>query len=89
MRFCPKCNGLMIPVKRCHQYYLSCTRCGYEEEAEDSIIYRYRLKGRSKKRVITSRPISTVKHDSDIELLNLIREETREIRDRILLKVMS
>lgn len=89
MRFCPKCNGIMIPVKNGERYYLICIRCGYRVEAEDDIICRYRLKGEIKKHVITSKPSSGEEPSPDLDLLELIREETREIRDRILVKVIS
>ena len=90
MRFCPKCSSLMILVKNGKQYYLVCTRCDYKE-AEDDIIYRYRyrLKGKGKKHINTGKPISIEKHYPDLELLEDIREETCEIRDMILLKVIG
>jgi len=30
MRFCPKCGGLMMPVKKGSATVLKCTKCGYE-----------------------------------------------------------
>ncbi|WP_256359220.1 DNA-directed RNA polymerase subunit M [Vulcanisaeta sp. JCM 14467] len=36
MKFCPRCGGLMVPVKREGKVYLRCQRCGYEEEMKSS-----------------------------------------------------
>lgn len=32
MKFCPKCGGLMVPVKIDGKQYLQCTKCGYKEK---------------------------------------------------------
>ncbi|MEM4463449.1 MAG: NADH pyrophosphatase zinc ribbon domain-containing protein [Fervidicoccaceae archaeon] len=29
-KFCPKCGGVMVPVKKGSQIILRCTKCGYE-----------------------------------------------------------
>jgi DNA-directed RNA polymerase subunit M len=36
MKFCPRCGGLMVPVKKEGKVYLKCQRCGYEEELKSS-----------------------------------------------------
>ena len=39
MRFCPRCGGLMLPVrKEGNRVILRCNRCGYEEEARERIM---------------------------------------------------
>ncbi len=32
MKFCPKCGGLMVPVRVEGKQYLQCTKCGYKEK---------------------------------------------------------
>jgi len=79
----------MIPVKNGERYYLVCIKCKYSEEAEDGVVRRYKLRGEIRRHVITSKPVSSGEPSPDLELLELIREETREIRDRILAEVAS
>ena len=30
VKFCPKCGGVMVPVKKGNRVVLKCTKCGYE-----------------------------------------------------------
>jgi DNA-directed RNA polymerase subunit M len=30
VKFCPKCGGVMVPVKKGKKVVLKCTKCGYE-----------------------------------------------------------
>ncbi len=36
MKFCPKCGGVMVPVKQGGKVVLRCTRCGYTMEVGSS-----------------------------------------------------
>jgi len=38
LRFCPKCNSLMIPKKINGKVYLVCTSCGYRIQLKDKIV---------------------------------------------------
>ncbi len=40
MRFCPKCGGLMMPVRKDGATVLRCTKCGYELRGGDVKEYR-------------------------------------------------
>lgn len=47
MRFCPKCNGMMMPARSGGRTVLRCRACGYEEEISGDTpvrIYRVRTK---------------------------------------------
>jgi len=42
-RFCPRCGGLMNPVKQGDKVYLECTRCKYRVEASVNDLKTYKL----------------------------------------------
>ncbi|MGC9111936.1 transcription elongation factor [Acidilobus sp.] len=59
MRFCPRCGGVMVPVKKGDKTILKCTRCGYEMALDKSSERDY--KGASKadeKKVLTTTVVS-------------------------------
>jgi len=59
MRFCPKCGGLMVPVKRGGKIIYKCTKCGYEMEAKGSEKgYRVVEKVDEEERVVTTSKVS-------------------------------
>ncbi len=41
MKFCPKCSGLLLPVKKGDKTILKCQRCGYEEELKKADVNGY------------------------------------------------
>lgn len=42
-KFCPRCGGIMKPVKKGDTYYLVCTRCGYKIKATEKDLKLYRI----------------------------------------------
>ncbi|AWR94782.1 RPA12/RPB9/RPC11 RNA polymerase family protein [Acidianus brierleyi] len=57
MQFCPKCGGMMIPVKKDGKEVLRCTKCGYEKEMDNKAKKAYEIKeskGKSNKVLTTS-----------------------------------
>ncbi len=38
IKFCPKCGGIMRPMRINGKLYMICTRCGYKEEVKDDRI---------------------------------------------------
>ena len=36
IKFCPKCGGIMRPMRINGKLYMVCTRCGYKEEVKDT-----------------------------------------------------
>ncbi|MCH4814473.1 MAG: transcription factor S [Saccharolobus sp.] len=59
MKFCPKCNSIMVPKKSNGKNTYRCTKCGYEEEVPETTI------------VVTSK----VKHSIKEKTLILEEEE--------------
>lgn len=59
VRFCPRCGGPMVPVKKKDNVYLRCLRCGYEVKSDKKAAetYRIRYKVEENKRVITSKAV--------------------------------
>ncbi|MCD6300810.1 MAG: DNA-directed RNA polymerase subunit M [Staphylothermus sp.] len=57
VRFCPRCGGPMLPVKKDSEVYLRCTRCGFEVKVDKKAAEAYRLKYQvgNEKRVRTSK----------------------------------
>lgn len=45
-RFCPRCGGLMKPVKKNDGVHLKCIRCGYEMRASAKDLKTYHMKTR-------------------------------------------
>ncbi|WP_170166191.1 zf-TFIIB domain-containing protein [Sulfodiicoccus acidiphilus] len=57
MKFCPKCGGAMVPVKRDGKELLRCTKCKYEEEMKKESKKEYvvtETKNKSEKVLTTS-----------------------------------
>ncbi len=44
MKFCPKCNSLMIPKKVNGKNVYKCNKCGYEEEDHQTITVTTKVK---------------------------------------------
>ncbi len=84
MKFCPVCHSVMIPVKSLTEGYLVCIKCGYSIKISDGLLEEYKYTIRTFKKIRTSKPIVKTKDEKHKELLELVREETREIRDKIL-----
>ncbi len=63
MKFCPKCGGPMVPVKKGeNKIILKCQRCGYEMPAPKEIIESYRAvhKTRKEEKIISTKVIAKV-----------------------------
>ncbi|WP_148692071.1 RPA12/RPB9/RPC11 RNA polymerase family protein [Acidianus manzaensis] len=59
MQFCPKCGGLMIPVKKDGKEILKCKKCGYEKEMDNKDKKAYEIKEASKNnKVLTTSIVS-------------------------------
>ncbi|MCG2863984.1 MAG: DNA-directed RNA polymerase subunit M [Vulcanisaeta sp.] len=91
MKFCPRCGGLMVPVKREGKTYLKCQRCGYEEElkSNDAKSYIDKKKVEKKGAVIVesyeekgpSEEEKELKEDYVKQLLDNLYEEEKEQED--------
>ncbi|RLE86708.1 MAG: DNA-directed RNA polymerase subunit M [Thermoprotei archaeon] len=40
MEFCPKCGGLLVPVKEKETVYLVCRKCGHKRKAKKKTSYK-------------------------------------------------
>ncbi len=62
MKFCPKCGGPMVPVKKDGEIVLKCQRCGYEMPAPKEIIEKYRAVHKTRKddKVISTKVITKI-----------------------------
>ncbi|MBW9141240.1 MAG: zf-TFIIB domain-containing protein [Candidatus Aramenus sulfurataquae] len=60
LQFCPKCGGVMVPVKKDGKDILRCTKCGFEKEMDKKDKKSYEVKeARSKsERVLTTSIVS-------------------------------
>lgn len=58
MRFCPKCGGLMVPIRKNGKTYIRCTKCGFEEGIIKSKEYVVSKTVGKDERVITTSIIS-------------------------------
>jgi len=89
-RICPRCGGVLVPVKKDGEIILKCPKCGYEETSNNKKGYEYRIQIDDSKRIITSQPtemketkITPEERDLlneyyDILLEELEKEETGE-----------
>jgi len=89
-RICPRCGGVLVPVKKDGETILKCPKCGYEENSNSKKGYEYRIQIDNSKRVITSRAIEMketkitpeerdlLNEYYDILLEELEKEETEE-----------
>ncbi|AWR97579.1 DNA-directed RNA polymerase subunit M [Acidianus sulfidivorans JP7] len=59
MQFCPKCGGLMMPVKKDGKEILKCKKCGFEKEMDTKDKKAYEIKENSKSnKVLTTSIVS-------------------------------
>ncbi len=80
MKFCPKCGGVMVPVKKGDKIVLKCKVCGYEEPASEEVLKKYRVRSKGGERVFTTKVISkAVKTEAGKEELEQAREEFYEL----------
>lgn len=61
MRFCPKCGGIMMPVKKEEALVLKCTRCGNEVEMSEEEQQSYKSTIKGERKVLTTKVISKKK----------------------------
>ena len=82
MKYCPKCGGVMVPVKKEGKYYLRCRRCGYEIEATEEDLKEYRIVHKTSKneKVVTTKIVSQVRRaGTGKEELETAKEEYYEL----------
>ncbi len=58
MKFCPKCGGVMVPVRKDGKIVFRCTRCGYEMPATEEDLKKYRVRSKGAEKVYTTKVIS-------------------------------
>ncbi len=58
VRFCPKCGGVMVPVKKGNKVVLKCTRCGYEMRVKKEKDYIIKERVSEKERIKTTSLVS-------------------------------
>jgi len=87
MKFCPRCKSVMVPIRSRRRYYLICSRCGYKIIMKKKHLYKYYVfTTELRYRIFTSRPITRKNEMKNTDILEILREETREIRDNILIR---
>lgn len=76
VKFCPRCGGPMLPVKKEDGIYLKCARCGYEIKADKKTaeLYRMRFQVDRGKRVLTSKATEAKKLALSPEEREILRE---------------
>ncbi|MEB3806397.1 MAG: transcription elongation factor [Desulfurococcales archaeon] len=82
MKYCPKCGGPMFPIKKGDKIYLKCRRCGYEMEATEKDLEKYRVvrKADEKHKVVTTKVVSQVRRtQGSPEDLESAKEEYYEL----------
>jgi DNA-directed RNA polymerase subunit M len=57
VKFCPRCGGPMMPVRKDGEVFFKCSKCGYEVKATKKDLEKYGMKYQveSSKRVATAR----------------------------------
>lgn len=79
MKFCPKCGGPMVPVKKGDTIVLKCIKCGYEMPAPPDVLEKYKVTKKTKEKVVTTKVVSEVeKLGVDKEMLEQAKEEYYE-----------
>jgi DNA-directed RNA polymerase subunit M len=82
--FCPKCGGVMIPIKKNGKTILRCTKCGYEMEAPSNTVNEYKTvsKTAEKEKVLTTKTIGqeqNVDSEENKEELEQAKEDYYEL----------
>lgn len=54
VKFCPRCGGPLVPVKKDGEVVLKCNRCGYEEKTKKGGKYGVKYQVEASKRVVTA-----------------------------------
>ncbi len=70
-RFCPRCGGLMRPVKEGDEVYMVCQRCGYRVKGSEKDLKTYRV---SMKITHTEKEKTIVLSGEDVSGLPITRE---------------
>lgn len=65
VRFCPRCGGILRPMKEKGKTILVCSRCGYKEESSPSNAFRFSSK------IEHSEKEKTIVLDNDIDVTKL------------------
>ena len=81
MRFCPKCGGIMLPVKEGGKVLLRCQKCGYTMVPDEKELATYKSvsKPDEKAKVITTKVVSKARRvKASKEELEQAREDYYE-----------
>ncbi len=81
MRFCPKCGGIMLPVREGGKVVLKCQRCGYVLEPSEKELETYKNVSRpdEKAKVISTKVVSKARRTrANKEELEQAREDYYE-----------
>jgi len=82
VKFCPKCGGIMVLIKKGDKAYLRCQRCGYEVEATEEDLKKYKVVSKvdEKEKVITTKVVSEAKDEAaSEEEIERMKEEYYEL----------
>ena len=80
MKFCPKCGGIMVPVRKDGEIVLKCQKCGYEMPATEEDLKKYRVRSKGGEKVLTTKVISKVEQAGmNKEELEQAKEEFYEL----------
>ncbi len=76
VKFCPKCGGLMLPVKEGGKAYLKCTKCGYKLSIDRKSLEKYKISYEieQEKRVVTAKATKGVKRTLTPEEREMLQE---------------
>ncbi|WP_281086581.1 transcription elongation factor [Caldisphaera lagunensis] len=82
--FCPKCGGVMVPIKKNGKVLLRCTKCGYEMEATSNAVNEYKSvsKTAEKEKVLTTKTVGqeeNVNSEENKEELEQAKEDYYEL----------
>ncbi|MEM0378096.1 MAG: transcription factor S [Thermosphaera sp.] len=65
VRFCPKCGGIMKPVKSSSMTELVCVKCGHRIKADEKVLEKYKVSSKiehsTKEKTIVTGDVDTSK----------------------------
>ncbi len=83
MKFCPRCGGLMVPIKKGKVTVLKCTRCGYEMPMDSVSAKEYKAVAKpGEKKVYTTKAVGKevqVNTEENKEELEQAKEDYYEL----------
>ncbi|MEB2792691.1 MAG: transcription elongation factor [Caldisphaeraceae archaeon] len=86
MMFCPKCGGVMIPIKKNGKIILRCTKCGYEMKATEKAMKEYTNinKTTEKEKVLTTKTIGQEESTNNEETKEEFEQAKEEYYELVL-----